>query len=323
MSPRAAAHSTPTTSPPRRLLLVAVTLLAAFGALLATAGPAAADRSCTGRIGAVTIDDNVRVPADATCTLDGTRVEGNVLVGPRARLNVINGARIDGNIQDDNGNAGHVAVSRSQVLGNIQLEQGTSATIVQTFVDGDLQLESNRGFLRADFNRIDGNLQANQNRGGLTINDNTIDGNLQCQSNSPAPTGGGNIVRGSAESQCSGFTGTPSRFTDVPTSSTHGRSINWLAREGIARGCAPERYCPERRVTRAQMATFLTQALGLPSGSVSGLRDVSPSDTHAAGIGAIRAAGITQGCAPGAFCPNERVTRAQMASFLQSALSGR
>jgi hypothetical protein len=45
---------------------------------------------------------------------------------------------------------------------------------------------------------------------------------------------------------------------------------------------------------------------------------------HAAAIGATQQVGITQGCATAAgsptFCPDQPVTRAQMASFLVRAL---
>jgi hypothetical protein len=206
----------------RNRTLAALTALAVgvLGLVIATAQPAAAERLCTGTIGAQTIGDDVRVPAGAACTLDGTVVEGNVLVGPGARLTVT-GATIDGNIQDDDASAGHVAVTAARIGGNIQLEQGTSATVADTAIGGDLQLESNSGQLRATGNTIDGNLQANQNTGGLTIVDNRITGNLQCQSNAPAPTGSGNVVQGSAEGQCATLTGAtaePPTTTARPTS---------------------------------------------------------------------------------------------------------
>lgn len=210
-------------SRPRTRTLAALTALAAGAlglALVGTAQPAAAEQLCTGTIGAQTIGDDVRVPAGAACTLDGTIVDGNVLVGPGARLTVT-GATIDGNIQDDGGSAGHVAVTDARIGGNIQLEQGSSAAVADTTIDGDLQLESNVGQLRATGSTIGGNLQANQNTGGLTIIDNRIDGNLQCQSNAPAPTGGGNVVEGSAEGQCATLTGTsttPPTTTTRPTS---------------------------------------------------------------------------------------------------------
>jgi hypothetical protein len=189
----------------RPVTLVALLALMAFG----LAAPAAADVTCTGTIGAQTVDDNLIVPDGASCTLEGTTVQGNVLVGQQATLTAT-GITVDGDIQDDNGNAGDVRVADSRIIGNIQLEQGTSATILRTEVDGDLQWESNRGPLRAEGNVVDGNLQANQNTGGLEIVRNEITGNLQCQANNPAPTGSGNVVHGSAEDQCASLTGEPS-----------------------------------------------------------------------------------------------------------------
>ena len=47
-------------------------------------------------------------------------------------------------------------------------------------------------------------------------------------------------------------------------------SIEWLAAEGITQGCNPplnDRFCPNDRVTRGQMATFLVRALDYPGTS--------------------------------------------------------
>jgi hypothetical protein len=101
-------------------------------------------------------------------------------------------------------------------------------------------------------------------------------------------------------------------------------SINAVAQSGITKGCNPpanDRFCPEDVVTRAQMATFLVRALGLPP---SGSNPFVDDDGHWAesNIGAIADAGITKGCNPPAndrFCPEESVTRAQMAAFLKRA----
>jgi hypothetical protein len=64
------------------------TLLAtlASAAVFASTGSLLADeRVCRGTIGAVTVD-NVRVPQEATCRLNGTRVKGTVTVKRRAVL---------------------------------------------------------------------------------------------------------------------------------------------------------------------------------------------------------------------------------------------
>ncbi len=56
-------------------------------------------------------------------------------------------------------------------------------------------------------------------------------------------------------------------FTDIGDN-THQTDIDALAAAGITVGCStdPPRFCPAQPVTRAQMATFLTRALGLAEG---------------------------------------------------------
>ncbi|MDH3194231.1 MAG: S-layer homology domain-containing protein, partial [Acidimicrobiia bacterium] len=96
--------------------------------------------------------------------------------------------------------------------------------------------------------------------------------------------------------------------------------INALAAAGITVGCAPDAYCPDRAVTRGQMAAFLSRVLDLPPGED---RFVDDSDSQFHGnINSLAAAGITVGCNPAGdrFCPNDPVKRDQMASFLARAL---
>ena len=78
---------------------------------------------------------------------------------------------------------------------------------------------------------------------------------------------------------------------------------------------------PHDFVSRAQMATFLARAFDLQSGSQAGFVDVS-GNVHAPQIGALAASGITVGCAAGPprrYCPDDFVSRAQMATFLKRA----
>ncbi|MCY4422412.1 MAG: S-layer homology domain-containing protein [Acidimicrobiaceae bacterium] len=55
----------------------------------------------------------------------------------------------------------------------------------------------------------------------------------------------------------------PAGFADLDPDSSHNANIDALAASGITAGCAddPLRYCPQRPVTRAEMATFLARAL--------------------------------------------------------------
>lgn len=92
--------------------------------------------------------------------------------------------------------------------------------------------------------------------------------------------------------------------------------IAWLAERGVARGCAPTRFCPDAAVTRGEMAAFLVRALQLgPSADPDPFTDDDGS-VFADDIARLAAAGITKGCAADLFCPNDPVTRGQMASFL-------
>jgi hypothetical protein len=97
--------------------------------------------------------------------------------------------------------------------------------------------------------------------------------------------------------------------------------ILWLVDEGITAGCAPYRYCPSASVTRAQMASFLVRALGLTAGTGANLFDDDDGSMHEGDIDRLATAGITSGCAERRFCPNDPVTREQMASFLARALA--
>jgi len=199
----------------KSLLLAAVLALAL---LLGGNEPALADDyNCTGSVGAITVD-NLRVPQNATCTLTGTTVEGNVFVENNATLHAYS-VRVDGNIQAEN--AAQVNVYTGSVVGgSVQIVQSGAADIQGVAINSDLYFDDNSQYLNAANNTIGGNLQAFQNTGGVSIVGNTIDGNLQCLSNVPAPTGGGNIVYGSMEDQCADFGGSVPTPTATPPEPT-------------------------------------------------------------------------------------------------------
>jgi hypothetical protein len=188
--------------------LVAASLSAGFFfamAVLALAVFASAaqaeERVCRGSIGATTVD-NLRVPQGASCTLNGTRVEGTVKVERNARLTA-NGIRVKGNVQSE-GFKNIVLREASVVVGSVQLENGLrdgSGRVINTRINGDLQFFSSEARMIARGNTILANFQANQNTGGLAIENNKVAENLQCQSNNPPPTGGGNTA-GDKEGQC-------------------------------------------------------------------------------------------------------------------------
>ncbi len=189
-----------------RILTVSTTgmlaLMMGLAALLVAAQAAQAEeRTCRGTIGPTTVD-NLRVPQGASCTLNGTRVEGTVKVERKATL-VANTIRVKGNVQSE-GFKNITLKQDSVVVGSVQLENGLddgSGKVLNSKVNGDLQFFSNEARMVAKGNTILANFQANQNTGGLVIQNNRIAENLQCQANNPPPTGSGNTA-GDKEDQC-------------------------------------------------------------------------------------------------------------------------
>lgn len=110
-------------------------------------------------------------------------------------------------------------------------------------------------------------------------------------------------------------------FTDDNGSTFEG-DIDAIADAGITKGCNPPadtHYCPDRSVTRGQMAAFLRRALDLPSPNKDFFIDDN-SSIFEGDINAIAEAGITKGCNPPdntRFCPTDEVDRGQMAAFLR------
>ena len=196
---------TPTPNPTATSTPSATPTSSATPTATATVPAPGGNGSCQGSIGAQRFE-NLDVPDGASCTLNGTVVDGNIKVGTNATLHAI-GVSVGGNIQAD-GALDVTLNNNGTVGGSIQLKQGGSATVDEVRVTGDIQLESNTGVLSVTDNRVGGNVQIFQNGGAVTINDNRIDGNLQCKENSPAPTGGRNVAA-SFEDQCAGFAGEP------------------------------------------------------------------------------------------------------------------
>ena len=99
--------------------------------------------------------------------------------------------------------------------------------------------------------------------------------------------------------------------------------IEAIAAAGMTVGCNPpanDRFCPDRTITRAEMATFLVRALGL--GASADDRFVDDSGlVHEGAINALAAADVTSGCDVDRFCPWGALPRREMAVFLARALS--
>jgi hypothetical protein len=102
--------------------------------------------------------------------------------------------------------------------------------------------------------------------------------------------------------------------------------IDRLGTAGTTKGCNPptnDMFCPDDYITRAQMAAFLVRALGYTTGRDSDLFIDDDASIFEREIDLLGTAGVTRGCNPPAndrFCPDDYVTRSQMAAFLYRAL---
>jgi hypothetical protein len=116
---------------------------------------------------------------------------------------------------------------------------------------------------------------------------------------------------------------TGTRFNDVGASDFAAAFIEQLAADGITGGCGNGNYCPNDDVTRAQMSVFLLRAKYgsgfAPPPAIGVFLDVPVGSFAANFIEQLSAEGITGGCGGGNYCPEDAVTRAQMAVFLVRA----
>jgi hypothetical protein len=113
-------------------------------------------------------------------------------------------------------------------------------------------------------------------------------------------------------------------FSDARTS-VFASDIEWLSAAGITKGCNPpanDMYCPAGSVSRGQMAAFIRRAFEdlIPTPAPSGLVFTDTvGSVFASDIQWLADTGITKGCGTDTFCPDELVTRGQMAAFFRRA----
>ena len=97
--------------------------------------------------------------------------------------------------------------------------------------------------------------------------------------------------------------------------------IEAIAAAGITNGCNPpgnDRFCPDRTLTRSEMATLLVRALGLSAPVFDYFTDDNGS-AHESSINSLAEAGVTTGCGSDRFCGAAPVTRGELATFLVRA----
>ena len=111
-------------------------------------------------------------------------------------------------------------------------------------------------------------------------------------------------------------------FTDIGDT-IHRDDIEYLADLGVAVACdaGDDRFCPNDRMRREDIAAFLARALDLPPTTTDYFTDDNGT-LFENDINRIAALGITKGCNPPTndrFCPDQTVTRGQIAAFLVRA----
>ena len=113
----------------------------------------------------------------------------------------------------------------------------------------------------------------------------------------------------------------PGPFADVPSGGTFTEDIAWVKEQGITLGCNLEGtlFCPYDIVSRGQMASFLSRALHLPEAGRDYFKD-DGQNAHEDNIDRLAEAGISNGCGDEIFCPDDTVSRGQMASLLVRSL---
>jgi uncharacterized protein YkwD len=109
-----------------------------------------------------------------------------------------------------------------------------------------------------------------------------------------------------------------SGFTDIAGTSWEA-AIVWVYQHGIMDGCSATRFCPDRYLTRAQLAGALANALDLPATGTDYFADDN-GHRYERAINRLRAAGLTSGCGGGNYCPDRSLRRGRLAEALDRAL---
>jgi hypothetical protein len=111
-------------------------------------------------------------------------------------------------------------------------------------------------------------------------------------------------------------------------SSVFESAIDRLGAAGVTFGCNPpanDRFCPDDPVNRGQMAAFLVRAFGYSDAGAGNYFVDDDGTVFEGAIDRLRVGGVTFGCNPPTndrFCPDDLVTRGQMAAFLMRAITG-
>lgn len=115
-------------------------------------------------------------------------------------------------------------------------------------------------------------------------------------------------------------------YGDVPADNLFADYIRIIKTNAVTTGCSATNFCPSDTTTRGQMAVFIVRSvLGTDDFTVRAepyFSDVQPNHPLFKWIQKMREMNITTGCGLVTYCPNDPVTRGQMAVFLVRAKYG-
>jgi len=171
----------------------------------------------------------------------------------------------------------------------------------------------------------------------ISIASNGQQGNFEVDYNTPAISGNGqyivytshasNLVMGDSNGQTDVFIhdqqGKTLIFIDVLPDHWANDHIEAIYQSGLTSGYPDGTYRPENPVTRAEMAVFLLNGMGITPPTLDGSHPFSDISGHwaEAYIEELYDQGITGGYPDGTYRPESLVTRAEMAVFLLNAMS--
>ena len=118
------------------------------------------------------------------------------------------------------------------------------------------------------------------------------------------------------------------RFADVPFNTPEHGFIEFFAERGITNGCSLElkKFCPDSHISRKHMAVFFDRAFAFPSVDATGFVDVDANNPSNDIMKRVWSAKIADACTthgPLYFCPNDKLSRGQMAGLLARAIRWR
>lgn len=113
----------------------------------------------------------------------------------------------------------------------------------------------------------------------------------------------------------------PNTFDDVADDAWYTPAVNYVEAAGLMNGVAPKKFDPSGKMTRGMVVTVLYRMAGEPSvdGKTCDFTDLK-QDWYKDAVIWAASEGITNGKTATTFCPEDPVTREQMATFISRYL---